>query len=235
MPPRFRTPCRSGTLWRRSTCDAGSPRVSAPPQQERGPFRGAWRFAFPRPAGLTISCFGQAASVWPHGAWSGEFIAGPADPALRVGLAGLMARRREPRMRADSPRASAAVRPVDRGRQMRCDQSSFRSVTSLAQSPASALKGTPSGRRPCHPILRHFLPEATVNQAGGGRSTLRQYPSWAGSESKVCETEMTPGHYPCRCGVGRHVNEDHVGSRANRPRRTDWSHRRTVGWDETVG
>ena len=44
-----------------------------------------------------------------------QLVAAPADPALHVGLAGLVAPGRQAEMRADVARSAEAVRPVDRG------------------------------------------------------------------------------------------------------------------------
>src|SRR5699024_1473437 len=46
---------------------------------------------------------------------AGELVAASTDPALDVGLAGLIARRRQPEMCADIARAPEALGPVDGG------------------------------------------------------------------------------------------------------------------------
>ncbi len=68
-----------------------------------GPQRGPFRAADQQRVGRFVECR------------AGQLVAAAADPALHVGLAGLVASRRQAEVRADVTRPSEAVRPVDRG------------------------------------------------------------------------------------------------------------------------
>ena len=113
---RRRPACPSGTRCRRPTCGAGcTASLRATATRARAmPRRLAMLMPHARNADHLAAADQQRMGRLVERR-AGQLVAAPADAALHVGLAGLVAARRQAEMRADVARLSEAVRLVDRG------------------------------------------------------------------------------------------------------------------------